>query len=72
MIEFVEVGRAKKTWTARISPGDPKAMGRELDKALMSRDIYWTWDPTTGEGTIYVGMNVVGTFLVTHDEKAPQ
>jgi hypothetical protein len=77
-IEFRNVGRGKRTWTAEISEegGEHYICERLLreikkSKALGSRGIDIQYDPGTWDGEILVGgFRPVGTFRVASSANA--
>lgn len=67
MIEFVEVGRGRHTWTTRVKQLSHGALLRAVKQkgALMSSDIEFGFDDETQEGAIFVGgFRKVGRFRV--------
>jgi len=64
-VHFENVGRRKKSGSADI-PLTEAAILKEIRRngALMSRDIDFTLDLDTGEGSIYAGFHVVGRIRV--------
>lgn len=70
-IQFKEVGRNKKTWTAEVNELSESALLREIKKsgALMSRGVDVVLDDGDTSGLIIVGgWRTVGTFEILHDD----
>lgn len=65
-IIFRKVGRAKKTWNAKIEELSYENMYNEVKKnsALMSRDFHFDFDEEKKTGEIYAGFRKVGEFQV--------
>lgn len=61
-VEFFEVGREKKRFTATLSEIDHDEMYKVVRRsgALMSRDISFSQNPDTNTGIIHAGMHTVG------------
>lgn len=66
-VQFENVGRNKKSWTADIEEINGDLLMRQIRKhgALGSRDVSFLWDDDTNEGVVVVGgFRQVGTFRV--------
>lgn len=66
-IQFRNVGRDKKTWTADVADVSDEVLIRQIRRegALMSRDIDVLWNDSHTGGAIYVGIwRKVGDFVV--------
>ena len=68
ILRFLDVGRTKRTWEARL-PLDGDAIVRHVAKsgALMSRCIEIDYDDETGTGVITAGFRVVGRIVKVAD-----
>lgn len=67
-VDFIEVGRSKKSWTADVSqyPTEPliERLVKKQPGAVMSREVECCMDGSS-KGSIYVGgFRKVGEFLV--------
>ena len=65
-VQFIKVGRGKRTWTSEMQKVTPNLLADEVARsgALMSRDIEVEWDIDTMKGKIYAGFHSVGTFEI--------
>jgi hypothetical protein len=71
-VEFTEVGRNAKSWTARIAESE-EAIVREARRggSLMSSDVWLSAGEFVNHGYIMAGMRPVGKFrIVTETEVA--
>jgi len=67
-IEFKDVGRDKKSWTANVSKLDHASLYRAVKKAgaLRSRDVDFGMEMTDGWGRIFAGFQCVGSWRIAH------
>lgn len=70
VIEFLNVGRDRKNWTANVNdPSESKIIEAiRAGRALMSRDISITYEPDDNLGTIYAGVRPVGNFTIKENQ----
>lgn len=67
-VEFSNVGRDKKTWTAEVADLSDRTLIRQIhnNSALMSSGIDFAWNDAGDEAGIYVGgFRRVGALRVT-------
>jgi len=67
-VEFLEVGRDKRTWAEEMVIVTPEAMERSVrnNAALLSRSIDFAFAPDDSGGDIFVGgFRKVGSFRIT-------
>lgn len=68
-VEFHEVGRGRKSWRSTVPSVCHTSLMRQIKKhqALMSRDVEFELDDSTGKGEILAGARTVGRFTIVKD-----
>ncbi len=63
-IQFINVGRGHKTWTAELKDASEDTIAGEAGKALLSRGV------CAEDGTIYAGCRPAGRYVVLPAQKS--
>lgn len=63
-VQFINVGRDHKTWTAELEDANEDTIAEEASKALLSRGVF------AEQGTIYAGCRPAGRYLVLPPQKS--
>lgn len=63
-VSFINVGRAKKCWTAELADDSENLIAREARNALMSREVW------AEHGSIYAGCRLVGQYRILQPSKS--
>ena len=73
LVDFIEVGRDKKSWQATLKSLDYDSLYREVRRngGLGSRDLEFGQEPDSNKGVILAGFRNVGQFIV-RNESAPK
>lgn len=74
IVDFVNVGRDKKSWRATLASLSDRAMFNEVckrKKALGSPALDFVWHESGEQGVILAGMRPVGEFRVENGAKLP-
>lgn len=71
IVDFVNVGRDKKSWRATLASLSDRAMFNEVSKkkVLMSKILDFVWHESGEQGVILAGMRPVGEFRVENGAK---
>jgi hypothetical protein len=69
-VEFIEVGRNKRSWTAPMKELDEDALYRSVRKhgAVMSRDLSFLLEDETN-GAVLAGFHKIGTFRIVESRE---
>lgn len=67
-VNFINVGRNHKNWTAEMSSINYDSLRKQVKNAVLSKNPDFEYDEETGKGEIYAGWNCVGTFEVEKEE----